>query len=446
MTMCHDWKQVAVASIVLVMVEAGIMCPRGSFWDGSACTLCPAGMFGATRGLISPLCSGPCSGGYFCPVGSTSPVQQQCGSPNYYCPPGTPLRRTVATGYFTVKSTDGNGLDDFLMSEPYTSSAQVQCEVGHYCISGIQYQCPPGTFGQTRGLISKQCSGLCPPGTYCPLASPTPVPCPPGFYGATSGLQTSLCSGVCPKANYCLLSTVTPEPCPAGLFGNSTGLVSKQCSTTCTAASCIPPYCRAGYYCPLGTLTPLECGGIEVYCPEGSSIPTTVSPGYYTISTPTLNTVDGPTYITGQTQALTAATIRVNQQICERGMYCTQGQKRKCSSGTYGATEGLTTALCTGTCPVGYYCPEGSSDYSHFACLDPSVFCPPGSSTPVLVSSGYFSLLGVDGRLRIGQQICPAGSYCVRGVAHLCPLGTPQFDNVFWTLRPWIRVPTGFNI
>jgi hypothetical protein len=42
--------------------------------------------------------------------------------------------------------------------------------------------------------------------------------------------------------------------------------------------------CLPGYYCPEGTAeaTSYVCGGYNVYCPLGSSVPTPASEGYYT--------------------------------------------------------------------------------------------------------------------------------------------------------------------
>jgi hypothetical protein len=52
-------------------------CPFGSNYclgDGLS-RVCPAGVYGNASGLATPLCSGPCSPGYFCPSNSTSPEQ-----------------------------------------------------------------------------------------------------------------------------------------------------------------------------------------------------------------------------------------------------------------------------------------------------------------------------------------------------------------------------------
>ena len=91
--------------------------------------------------------------------------------------------------------------------------------------SGCRFKCPPGSYGQgiaTR--INKESCKACPIGhfcadsgtanpTICPLGSyckPSSEgegifyarPCPPGTYGNTAGLTSNACSGVCPIGHY----------------------------------------------------------------------------------------------------------------------------------------------------------------------------------------------------------------------------------------------------
>ena len=45
-------------------------CPRGSYCIGGIRTFCPAGTYGATTGLSTPDCSGPCTPGHWCKEGA----------------------------------------------------------------------------------------------------------------------------------------------------------------------------------------------------------------------------------------------------------------------------------------------------------------------------------------------------------------------------------------
>ena len=107
-----------------------------------------------------------------------------------------------------------------------------------------------------------------------------------------------------------------------------------------------PNRCHEGFYCPPGSLSgdQLECGHPGVYCPTGSSLPTPVREGYYSI----------PEYVgeigTGRKQ--------VAERICPTGHYCVNGIKIACRAGTFGVSEGLSSDMCSGLCPLGYYCPE----------------------------------------------------------------------------------------
>lgn len=120
-------------------------------------------------------------------------------------------------------------------------------------------------------------------------------------------------------------------------------------------------------------------------------------------------------------------------RYCEPGNYCVNGTKYPCPEGTYGSVSGLSSPLCEGPCPPGYYCPYGSSSATKFPCGGPNFICPLGSSTPTLVSTGYYSI-GLSGSsdadsmlIRVAQVICPKGYYCEEGLLSICPVG--RFGN-----------------
>jgi hypothetical protein len=64
-----------------------------------------------------------------------------------------------------------------------------------------------------------------------------------------------------------------------------------------------------------------------------------------------------------------------------------------------GNTTNLFDPACSGVCAAGYFCPEGSLSAFQIECgsslgLENSVYCLPGSSSPVPVPDGYYSLGG----------------------------------------------------
>lgn len=46
-----------------------------------------------------------------------------------------------------------------------------QCGLGTYCVNGTVYDCPAGRYGNSLGLSSPLCSGVCRAGFYCPVGS-----------------------------------------------------------------------------------------------------------------------------------------------------------------------------------------------------------------------------------------------------------------------------------
>ncbi|KAG4064120.1 hypothetical protein PC123_g1055 [Phytophthora cactorum] len=386
------------ATTAVIPTTEALACNAGTYFDGVKCSYCPGGTFGAVPGLTSPSCSGLCTAGFFCPKGSTSSREKPCGTSIFYCPPGTAERHRVDAGYYAITfPTDQTNLP---LSDSSQGGAgqQIRCEKGFYCVFGIRRACPAGVFGESTRVTSPECSAPCPKGSYCPEATVVPLPCPPGTYGGKLGLTNAQCSGLCPVGYYCKIGTITPKPCPPGTYGATQGLISSACSSTCSTVngvlSCLPSPCPAGYYCPLATTEPRECGAVGRFCPKGSSAPTIATAGYYT----TWKAYTGSS-VTGEQLAL---------QYVE---------------GTYGATDGLSTAACTGPCPAGFYCPIGTADYSQHPCTLRTSFCRQGSSVPTAVDIGYFTMATQAG-LRTDDTICPPGSFCVSGVQYLCPEGT----------------------
>ena len=61
-------------------------CEAGWYCVDGVAFACPAGRFGAVEGSVNASCDGSCVSGYYCPGGSVSSQQEECGSAGQYCP------------------------------------------------------------------------------------------------------------------------------------------------------------------------------------------------------------------------------------------------------------------------------------------------------------------------------------------------------------------------
>lgn len=147
-----------------IMCEPGFYCIDGIRYP------CPSGQFGSSYGLATSRCTGECMPGFFCPTNSSSATQVQCGitrGPSVFCPPASSRPKLAADGFYTI-----GGFDKRInYPQNTTRVAEIGCEEGNYCIGGIKYQCPAGTYGELPFLKTRTCSGLCEPGYFCPPGS-----------------------------------------------------------------------------------------------------------------------------------------------------------------------------------------------------------------------------------------------------------------------------------
>jgi len=271
-----------------------------------------------------------CEAGYYCEEGSISARERECGSVDMFCPIGSSEPTPVQTGYYTITSFSASAYAQLSLTGVSGSSSVVPdhsgttdmvyfhvrtseriCEPGHYCIGGVKYPCRAGVYGETSGLSDASCSSPCPAGFYCPEASVD-------------------------KSEY---------RCPAGRFGAVTGLTDSSCSGKCTA----------GYYCPEQSTSPaqVECGfnnsiPNNVFCYDGSTAPSIVHPGYYSVGND--------------------RTRRTGEVECPLGAYCSEGVIYDCPAGRYGITTRLESSDCSGPCQAGFYCPSGSVTRNELPC------------------------------------------------------------------------------
>ena len=76
----------------------------------------------------------------------------------------------------------------------------------------------------------------------------------------------------------------------------------------------------------------------------------------------------------------------------------------------------------------GYACTVGTGYLSlEHQCSNPATYCPAGSQSPTLVSTGMHSVTTAQGFF-FNQTTCVAGQYCQAGVAYPCPAG--RYGNV----------------
>ncbi|KAG5176571.1 hypothetical protein JKP88DRAFT_242363 [Tribonema minus] len=186
-------------------------CPLGHYCPLTAAAPipCPAGFPGTGPGLTSPQCSASgasaCVAGYFCPRGSHSAKQEECGGDGVYCPAGSAAPLPVGAGWHSTGGTAN------------TRTGREICPVGHYCTgNGSARTCPAGVYGADTGLTTAACSGACPPGLFCSFGAVQGVPCPAGRYGSpVGGMAGETCAGACAPGHFCPAgsTSATAEPC-----------------------------------------------------------------------------------------------------------------------------------------------------------------------------------------------------------------------------------------
>ncbi|CAM9516442.1 unnamed protein product, partial [Chrysoparadoxa australica] len=109
--------------------------------------------------------------------------------------------------------------------------------------------------------------------------------------------------------------------------------------------------------------------------------------GYYTVD----DSDEGDRY-----PWLSVSMTMTSLRMCEKGYYCRDGIRTICPPGTWGGETGLSSSSCSGLCPPGYICPQGSILPTSIECSSPDVYCPEGSSLPTTVEAGYYSTGGAS--------------------------------------------------
>ncbi|CAM9353846.1 unnamed protein product, partial [Chrysoparadoxa australica] len=316
---------------------------------------------------------GPCPAGHYCPLGTDDPVM---------CP-----NSTVRVELLGTDPSDCGDCSAGYVCHPGEEVPQ-PCPRGYYCRQGeLPAACSPSTHNPDLGAVDMDGCVSCPAGYFCSEAGTgdyTQYPCPAGHYCLTrqevapnpcpggtlrsSNMATSLTDcEECPEGHYCAEASTAAIICPMGTYCPAGSLSATTCPEGfyCPVESAAPLLCPANYFCPLGSSEPTPCflGAIceegsstYTYCPEGSIGQLSANNSYSSVaeacdSCPPGTFSDDPGLVD-----------------CKA---CTAGYT--CLGGTITPTP-LSEEDDRGyICPVGHYCPEGSSEPTP---------CPSGTYNP----------------------------------------------------------------
>ncbi|ETO67181.1 hypothetical protein F444_15794 [Phytophthora nicotianae P1976] len=435
----------------------GHYCPLGTY--SSTQFPCPSGKYTANTWLFEPSQCDDCPPGYYCPAGSVAPIPCKAGSYTSVNDTKTvgpadawPACITCPAGYYCIEASvtpKPCGRGKFSTSG---SKACSTCEAGYFCNSettsaanmrsnAVGWSAPGALYGTCyngtycpAGSDSEPAleTDACPPGYYCPTATPSPIICPAGTYSNLTGQDTmSDCTptpagyfslagaleptGVCSPGFYCPIRSTsrTQVPCPPRYYLNRTmGQSEDDCAV-----------CVSGSYCPIGTAYPVTCPA-GYYCRTGIASPEPCPIGTYSNATG-LRTVDDclqcPPGMYCDSTALT-----VPRGLCDPGYYCTLGAYTSAPMNYESTIFGVTNRHTGDQCPPGAYCPLGSSS---------PTLCPPGT---------YNNFTGLES---VGQCVpCPPGEYC-ETPGLLLPTGSchPGFYCIGEaTIPTQMETPAGF--
>lgn len=328
--------------------------PLGHYASLGLLYACPAGFFGATFGLSTPSCSGPCGiGGYYCPSGSTSPVMRYCGGDDAFCPPNSVAPIPVHSGFYTADylyetCPPGKWRPDPPPPQSNVLSAVVAADPLTDC-----QLCPEGTYKRVAGDGLHLCL---PCGVPRALSTPDRMTCAcqivvkEGFisyFNVSAGLCETLNQRELYKIDASAWGTGTAltrseqRPCnpghycrgglqfkcPPGRYGS----LYQETRPDCEGA------CMQGYFCMHSSTSPMSypCGDAAYTCPEGSSVPVPVPQGFYS-------------------NELVPEELRSSQSKCPAGYYCPgDGRRHACPPGSFADKEGTISTGCMGPCERG---------------------------------------------------------------------------------------------
>lgn len=242
-------------------------------------------------------------------------------------------------------------------------------------------ECNVGTYSKITGLDESGDCWPCKPGHYCGTtgidgSATSPLACTAGYYCKTSATSATPTTdtvnynyGKCPDNHYCAGSVAQGSPCWPGTEADGSSATLYTLSTECTncastqwcntivnhagTVTMTTANCDAGFFCVAGSV---QARNNNAWCTPGTKCTTGVSA--------VTNCVAGeyqPNY--AQDECLP----------CPAGFYCA-------GVGPVNGANNEATALSDQTstyylCPVGYYCPQGTTSSTQYP-------CPVGSYNP----------------------------------------------------------------
>lgn len=513
------------------MCSPGYYCPAGSTTPQQV--PCPTGTYASDYGSESLSKCSVCPSGHYCPIASSMPLTCPRG---YYCPSSTsepePCRPSKYGATSGLRSEDectvcdpGSYCDGYGLQNP-----RGLCSPGYFCISGSNSSAPLDSNKTHAAAIQMGTNvyfGRCPRGAYCGLGTVSPILCLQGTYnGNEGGKSTADCTpcpsgrycegqgniaptGFCVKGYYCNGGAYTPTqfltqpgyytldgadaplPCAAGTYNSLTG--QSNCTACARSYYCPNPamtdytsfLCPAGKYCPIGSITPIDC-------PPGtySAVPgkfnlngcTASDGGYYSQGIGNTN-VTGPCtkgyYCSGGASLPIQTLVSATGGPCTPGHYCPAATSLPipCPSGTYhfdSNNEGEIVyndrtykctpcpagKACTVTglvapnaiCGAGYWCGAAASQVnascdsitctSNYGLCPKGSRCPAGSPAPTLCDPGtYQKSVGKAACIQCPARrecalpgatnytICPVTKYCPAGTSLGLPCPNGTYNN-----------------
>ncbi|GMI27037.1 hypothetical protein TeGR_g1845, partial [Tetraparma gracilis] len=123
-TSCNDCAAGKTSTLGAYMCDD---CGAGKYSSSGdpSCTACSGGTYSGFSGATECL---PCSPGFFCNSGSSSPQQNECGDASKYCPLGSSAPVAVETGYYSSP----------LIAATDLRESQAMCEDSYYCSGGVR--------------------------------------------------------------------------------------------------------------------------------------------------------------------------------------------------------------------------------------------------------------------------------------------------------------------